>query len=71
MILFSDTVQEQCDVQHDAATEAQGGRNFKFVGAADAAAKAQGESQFLSAACGDANGCSAETAMQRLCVNLA
>ena len=28
MILFSDTVQERCDVQHDAAAKAQGGYNF-------------------------------------------
>ena len=38
-ILFSGAAQEQCDVQHDAATEAQGGSLFSFVGAADAVAK--------------------------------
>lgn len=37
MILFSDTAQELCDVWHDAATEAQDGSLFLFVGAADIA----------------------------------
>ena len=37
VILFSDTARELCDVWHDAATEAQGGSQFSFVGAADIA----------------------------------
>ena len=37
--LFGDTVQERCDVQHDAATEARGGSLFSFVGAADTVAR--------------------------------
>jgi len=39
VILFSGAVQEQCDVQHDAATEAQGELRFSFVGAADTTAR--------------------------------